>query len=322
VDRETRPSSTHIQIESLLVPQALCGLQLIALTKSASAKKEMVVVPNLSTSPGPPFKPSPQSLTAGDFVFVTGQVASDFQRGLAAEASTNPDFWYGSPIKLQTDYIMKRFEIILKASGSSLANVVRADIYLTDMKDFYEFEEIWMKYFPEDPPARTFIPVKRLGPEDCIVEINMIAVRDGSSLSKETIRAEGVPQPDVHHPHAVRAGDYVFISGMYATDFGEGLAPEARINPNLPWFGSFSKKQTEYILKDMDAVCRAAGTRLENIVWMQNFFTDPRDFHPSSEVWQAHFPNDPPAALIGQVQTPQLIPDCTIMMDAVAVVTE
>jgi enamine deaminase RidA (YjgF/YER057c/UK114 family) len=109
---------------------------------------------------------------------------------------------------------------------------------------------------------------------------------------------------------------------MYATDFGEGLAPEARINPNLPWFASFAKKQTEYILKNLDAVCRAAGTRLENIVWMQNFFTDPQDFHPSSEVWQAHFPDDPPAALIGQVQTPQLIPDCTIMMDAVAVVTE
>ncbi len=319
IDPQTRPSSTHIQIESLLVPQALCGLQVIALTEETSAKKEVVVVPDLSTSPGPPFKPSPQASTAGDFVFVTGQVASDFQSGLAAEVRKNPDFWYGSPIKLQTEYILKRFEIILKASQSSLRNVVRADVYLTDMKDFHQFEEVWKNHFPEEPPARTFIPVKRLGPKNCIVEINMIALKEGGALTKETVHADGVPKPDVHHPHAVRAGDFVFLSGMYATDFAEGLASEARISPGLPWFDSSAKKQTEYILKNMDAICGAAGTRLENVVWMQSFYTDPADFFPASEVWRTRFPKAPPALLTGQVQPPHLIEDCTILFDAVAI---
>ncbi len=322
VDPQTRPSSTHVQIESLLVPDALCGLQLIALAEASGAKKEMVVVPDLSTSPGPPFKPSPQALTAGDFVFVTGQVASDFDSGLAAEARTNPDFWYGSSIKLQTDYIMKRCEIILEASGSSLQNVVRADIYLTEMKDFYEFEEVWKRYFPEEPPARTFIPVKRLGPRDCIVEINMIALKQRSPLKKKTISAAGVPHPDVHHPHAVQAGDFVFISGMCATDFANGLAPEAGVNPALPWFSSSAKKQTEYILKNVDGVCRAAGSSLENVVWMQNLYTVPNEFFPASEVFRAHFPNHPPALLAVQVQPPHLVKGCTILFDAVAVVTD
>jgi enamine deaminase RidA (YjgF/YER057c/UK114 family) len=164
--------------------------------------------------------------------------------------------------------------------------------------------------------------VNRFAPKDCIVEINMIALQDNSQIKKETIIVSDVPRPDIHQPHAVRAGDFVFLSGIYATDFTGGLAPEARLHPEMPWFGSSAKKQTDYILKNMAGVCRGAGTHLKNVVWTQNFYTDLRDFYPSLEVWQQYFPEDPPASFVGAVKTPQLIPDCTILFDAVAVVTD
>jgi len=191
---------------------------------------------------------------------------------------------------------------------------------MTDMNDYYEFEEVWQRYFPENPPARTFIPLSRLAPRDCIIEINVIALHGASRIKKEAVFAPDVPRPDVHHPHAIRAGGFLFVSGVYATDFGAGLAPEARVHPDMPWFDSPAKKQTRYILKNLAAVCRAGGTRIENVVWTQGFYGEPRDFHPSLEVWREVFPSDPPAALVGGVRTPHLIPECTILMDAVAAV--
>jgi hypothetical protein len=58
----------------------------------------------------------------------------------------------------------------------------------------------------------------------CIVEVNVIAVKPGSGLKKETITARNVPLPDLHHPHAIRAGGFLFVSGLCATDFETGLA--------------------------------------------------------------------------------------------------
>ena len=55
-----------------------------------------------------------------------------------------------------------------------------------------------------------------------------IAIRPGSGLKKETITARNVPLPDLHHPHAIRAGELLFVSGLCATDFKGGLAPEAQ----------------------------------------------------------------------------------------------
>ena len=120
---------------------------------------------------------------------------------------------------------------VLNHVGASMSDVVRADVYLNDMDDRFELEEVWKKHFPTDPPARTYIPTVRLGAKSCIVEVNVIAMRPGSGLKKETITARNVPVPDLHHPHAIRAGELLFVSGLCATDFKSGLAPEARVNP-------------------------------------------------------------------------------------------
>jgi enamine deaminase RidA (YjgF/YER057c/UK114 family) len=160
----------------------------------------------------------------------------------------------------------------------------------------------------------------RLGAKSCIVEVNVIAIRPGTGLKKETIAAPNVPVPDLHHPHAVRAGGLLFISGLCATDFTGGLAPPARISPAAPWFASSGRKQTAFILDCMEAICRAGGSRIENVVWTQNLYSHPADVAASMETWNARFPGEPPAALIAGVGTPVLGDGCTICIDAVAAV--
>lgn len=108
--------------------------------------------------------------------------------------------------------------------------------------------------------------------------------------------------------------------GLLATDDGRDIAPDVRVHPEMPWFGSAGRRQTEHILNRMEKVCRAGGSRLGDVVWTQNFYTDFSEFAASLEVWQRAFPKAPPAALVCGVKAPQWVRGCTIQMDAVAIV--
>ncbi len=317
IDPSIRPASTHIHLREFLVPKATVTLQLLALAETASVDKEIISIDELAKSPGGPFKGAPQGTRAGDFVFVTGQVASDFKTGVTPEA--RPLFWYGSPIKLQTQFVVNQLARILERAGSSLAHVVKADVFLTDMSDVYEFDEVWRTSFPVDPPALTVIPTVRLSPVDCRIEINLIAVTTTGKARKETVTVPGIPAPGLHHPHAVRAGGFVFISGIQATDSGDGIAPAARLHPDLPWLGYGAKKEMDYILGRLRRICEGAGSRLDDVVWTQNFYTDLRDFQPSLDVWESSFTKGQPASLVAGVNAPHAVPECALLVDAVAI---
>jgi enamine deaminase RidA (YjgF/YER057c/UK114 family) len=294
---------------------------MIALIDAARAKKEVIVVPGMPASPGPPFKPAPHGIIGADYIFVTGQIAHGFtEPGMAPEARTDPETWYGSPVKLQAEVALQRCASVLTHVGASMNDVVRADVYLNDMDDRFELEEVWRKHFPKDPPARTYIPTIRLGAKSCIVEVNVIAIKPGSGLKKQTITAPGVPVPNLHHPHAIRAGGLLFVSGVGATDFKSGLAPQARTNENAPWFSSSAKRQTATILDYMDSICRAGGSTLDGVTWTQNFYARPEDVFASMEVWNERFPTAPPAATIAGVGRAVLGARSTIYIDAVAAV--
>jgi enamine deaminase RidA (YjgF/YER057c/UK114 family) len=186
------------------------------------------------------------------------------------------------------------------------------------MRDVYEMDEVWRQFFPEHPPARTIIPATRLAPLDCIVEINMIALEQRAGMERAQIVARDVPPPALHQPHAVRAGGLLFLSGLYATDSWDGPAADAALHPEMPYFGSAGRRQTEDILRRAGAICRAGGARLEDILWMQAYYTDLREFPSSLEAWQRTFPEAPPAAFATGVEAPQAVPGCSIAMDAVA----
>jgi reactive intermediate/imine deaminase len=115
-----------------------------------------------------------EAIRVGNLVFAAGQYASDFKTGVPLEARIDPNFpFYGSSIKKQTEYILNNLGLTFEAAGSSLNNVVKAQVFLTDLNDFNAFDEVWRSYFPR-PPARTTVGTTGLLARDPIVEIDLI----------------------------------------------------------------------------------------------------------------------------------------------------
>ena len=118
-----------------------------------------------------------EAFTVGEFVFAAGQIASDYKTSVPPEARRHANFpFYGSDIKLQTKYILNNLEQTLEAAGSSLDNVVKAQVFMTDWKNFCGFDEVWKEFF-KVPPPRTTVGTSGLLVKDTLVEIDLIATR-------------------------------------------------------------------------------------------------------------------------------------------------
>ncbi len=258
------------------------------------------------------------ALTAGDFVFIAGRLADGLavEDGLAAEARMPVGhLWKGSPVKLETEFVIKqKLEPALEAAGSSLADVVKCQVYLRDPDDFAPFNDVWRKHFPQNPPATSLIPMSTpgLAIEDGRVEINAIALRSAGETRQRTVDA-GVMPAWAGYSQAVRAGDLLFISGMLAID-RNGLIEAARADPAQPYFGSTIQAQMQHMLAQAEQICVEAGTSLANVVRIQQFHTDLAQFYPACQVWQQHLPGQ--HLPFSAVEVPFLpVPGCTVQLD-------
>ena len=109
--------------------------------------------------------PYSQAIRANGFVFVSGQVAIDpaTQQVIAGDVAA------------QTDRVLKNLTAILKTASSALEEVVKSTVFLKNMADFSAMNEVYGRYFPSAPPARSTVEAARL-PKDVLVEIDVIAV--------------------------------------------------------------------------------------------------------------------------------------------------
>jgi reactive intermediate/imine deaminase len=115
-----------------------------------------------------------EAIRVGSLVFAAGQLASDFKTGVPPEARIDQNFpFYGSGIKKQTEFILDNLASTFEAAGSSLDNVVKAQVFLTDLNDFNAFDEVWRTYFSR-PPARTTVGTTGLLVRDTLVEVDLI----------------------------------------------------------------------------------------------------------------------------------------------------
>jgi 2-iminobutanoate/2-iminopropanoate deaminase len=113
-----------------------------------------------------PIGPYSQAVQAGNFLFVSGQLAIDPKYGkLIAENMT-----------LQTHQVMENLKVILKAAGYSLKNAIHCQIYLSKMEFFEEFNQEYAKYFESDFPARTTVAAEIKS--GALVEVSVVAYKD------------------------------------------------------------------------------------------------------------------------------------------------
>ncbi len=259
-------------------------------------------------------------LTCGDYVFVAGQTSEALKigEGPLDPAARMPagHLWKGTPIKLETEFVIeKKLKPALATVGNTLAEVVKAQVYLRDIEDIPAFNEVWARHFRRAPPATTIITTSTPGfiCEAGRIEINTISVRHGGRSKKEVIDA-GVPTAYAGHVQAIRAGDLLFMSGLMAVGAGGALAPAACTDPRQPHFAGAAHLQMDYMLAQAQRICRKAGTSLANVVRAQQFHTDLADFNAAWQIWQQHLPGH--YLPFSAIEVPALgVPGAVVMLD-------
>ena len=117
-----------------------------------------------------------QGILAGDTLFAAGQIASDDRTGVAPEARQDPAFpYYGSNIQRQARYVLQNLRTVFEAAGCRLQDVVKSQVFMTDLRDFHYFDQVWKEFFPS-PPPRTTIQVSGLLVPGCRVEIDLTRI--------------------------------------------------------------------------------------------------------------------------------------------------
>ncbi|SFP75647.1 RidA family protein [Variovorax sp. 770b2] len=130
-------------------------------------KKEVIRVEPLSTYLEYLKAPASVVTRHSDTVYVSGLPPLDPATGRVVEAT----------IERQTEIVLEQLKLCLETAGSSLANVLKCNVYCTSPEKFAAVNAIYARYFPKDPPARIFVCVPAwFGPFD--IEIDCIAACD------------------------------------------------------------------------------------------------------------------------------------------------
>lgn len=109
--------------------------------------------------------PYSQGISFGDLIFLSGQIP------INPNTSEIP-----AGIKAQTKQVLENIKALLEENSSGIDNVIKTSVFLKDMNDFTDMNEVYSSFFKEPYPARTTIEVARL-PKDVLVEIEVISYK-------------------------------------------------------------------------------------------------------------------------------------------------
>ena len=110
--------------------------------------------------------PYSQAIVTDGLIYTAGQVAIDPTTGELV----------GKTIVEQTEQVFRNLEAVLAAAGTSLAHVVKSTVYLADMADFAQMNEVYARHFGSHKPARSTVQAAGL-PRNARIEIDVIAVK-------------------------------------------------------------------------------------------------------------------------------------------------
>jgi len=180
----------------------------------------------------------------GDYLYISGQ------------GPRRPDGTVPITPDGQVRQALDNVKAILEAAGLTLDNVVYVQVYLTDMGSYAEMNRVFAEYFPKTPPARAVLGVFAL--PDPPVQINAVAVRNLDG--RKAIHPANFPADQFASP-GILTHDRLFISNM------AGIDPVTGKIPGDP------AAQVDLALDGMQAVAKAAGLELSNVVFVNPYLT-------------------------------------------------
>jgi len=273
------PPSTSVLMKRLFKANSHISMSMIAVVPGKDYEIGKLYPKEVPVPVGSFFVPA---ITCNDFVFVAGQMASD-ENALDPSVRLPKEVrnWGGpNAIRRQTEFVIKkRLEPALKAAGSTWKDILKAQIYVPTAVDIPDALDVWQQHVGAHPCALTAVPTHGFGFIDGIVEINLLALRDGAKRKKEVLKVD-LPAMSMYGA-VVRAGELVFCSGLMPLDADghvmgsatfDGLAHPAHL-------------QALAALSSAEKICRAAGTSLANIVRAQWFMSDVTQFPGVELAW-------------------------------------
>jgi 2-iminobutanoate/2-iminopropanoate deaminase len=124
-------------------------------------------MPRIVSTPSAPkaIGPYSQAVIHNGLAYLSGQIPVDPATGEIAAAD----------IAVQTERVLENLGAVLAACGSSFEGVLKTTVYLVDMREFAQMNEVYARYFKTNPPARATVQVARL-PREVLVEIDALAI--------------------------------------------------------------------------------------------------------------------------------------------------
>ncbi|MGH8872645.1 MAG: Rid family hydrolase [Acidimicrobiia bacterium] len=266
-----------------------------------------------------------QAARGGGLIFTSGLTAAALilrgfhelpeVKGLLPKSNDFPyRLW---EIKFQTRLILAFLANLLGRMDTTLADVVKAEIHMSDASDIAGMSEAWEEFFPSGGPARTIYPAD-LAPTNQNIEIELIVNDPHGPYHSEAVNSPRVPSLPGGEPHAVRLGPYVFLSGLEASDYTSGVAAEASPNPGLPNHSSAPRLQARYIRSCIGAICEEAGSDIHSLLRRRIFHTDLVDAGAAEDAWLEDLGPGLPPTTIFKASNPLNVPGCVVGYDVLA----
>ena len=256
--------------------------------------KPLAIWPGLEDGVPKPIMPYSPAMKVGDWVFIAGQLASNFKTGLPKEVipSAESDI---TGLQLQSDFIFRNMAQTVQAAGCNMStDTVKLWEWFVSTKpdakdilhgnnahhiDINNYEHSFHQAFNNNLPSRSSIGIKELMWLGTKIELEVMCLTTEDQAIYHNIGAE------LKKPGALRKGDWVFISNQNPEN-DKGKIPESL------------EAQTDVVMSKVAELLERSGSSLENAVKAEVFISNPNDFDAIDQIWKKWFPTNPPARFI------------------------
>ena len=181
---------------------------------------------------------------AGDYVYISGQ------------GPLRPDGSSPATFNEQVRQVLDNVKAIVESSGLTMDHVVYTQVYLSDISQFEELNKVFAESFPKTPPARAVLGVARIPAPP--IQINAVAVRD--LKNRRAVYPPNEKKENSFSP-GILTHDRLFVSSMAGADPTTGKIP------------ADPAEQVDLALDRVEAVLKAAGLELSNMVFVNPYLT-------------------------------------------------
>jgi enamine deaminase RidA (YjgF/YER057c/UK114 family) len=293
------PPSTSVVMERCFAAGTTISSSMIAVVPGPGYEIRKIHPEGVASAPTSGFVPA---VVCNDFVFIAGQMAHNPGQGLDPRGHVpEHSAWAGTEIRKQTEFlILHKLKPALEAAGSSLERSLKAQIYLADIVDLPDFLDVWNQHYAKIPCAVTIVPTKSFATVGGIIEINLLALTNGE---KAVIPAD-IPGMAAFGP-CIKAGEFLLPSGLMALGHDGHIVGRA-VSPGFTGLAHAGCTQAAAVYDYAEALCRAAGTTMANILRAQYFVPDVTQFPGIALAWGARFGAQPHPFVC--IQTPAVMP--------------